>query len=65
MGPNGIVEAEEIAKVVKELFEGEKGKMARDQAHEWKSLAMKAVAPGGSSALNFEHFVEEISGFHN
>jgi hypothetical protein len=43
LDPNGAVEAEEIAKVVKELFEGEKGKIVRDQAREWKSLAMKAV----------------------
>lgn len=65
MGPNGIVEAEEIAQVVIELFEGEKGKLVRGKAPEWKSRAMQAVAPGGSSALNLERFVDEISAFHS
>lgn len=60
MGPNGIVEAEEIAKVVKELFVSEKGNMVRVQAHQWKTLSAKAVAPGGSSASNLQRFVDEI-----
>ncbi|KAM6583912.1 hypothetical protein CsatB_010914 [Cannabis sativa] len=46
---NGIVEREEIAKVVKSLIEGEDGKKLRNQMKDLKEAAAKALSPNGAS----------------
>ena len=64
-GSHGIVEADEVTKVVKQLFQGEEGKVVRGHVAKWRELAMKAVAPGGSSTQNLKKFVEEITSHRN
>uniref|UniRef100_A0A803NV63 Glycosyltransferase n=1 Tax=Cannabis sativa TaxID=3483 RepID=A0A803NV63_CANSA len=46
---NGIVQREEIAKVVKSLIEGEDGKKLRNQMKDLKEAAAKALSPNGAS----------------
>ena len=62
-GPNKIIEADEVARVMKQLFESEEGRMVREKACKLRDQAIQAVAPGGSSAKNLELFVDEITSF--
>ncbi|KAL0905993.1 hypothetical protein M5K25_024452 [Dendrobium thyrsiflorum] len=53
-GDDGLIDSEEIARVVKELMEGEEGKVLRNRVKELKEATAVALAEGGSSykALN-------------
>ncbi|GFZ09737.1 hypothetical protein Acr_21g0003360 [Actinidia rufa] len=51
------VKRDEIDKLVRELMEGDKGKKWKNKAMEWKRLAEKAAAPGGSSSFNLDKLV--------
>ncbi|RZC68514.1 hypothetical protein C5167_032440 [Papaver somniferum] len=51
----------EVEKSVKELLEGEKGKEMKHRAMEWKQKAEDAIAPGGSSFVNLDELVNELS----
>ena len=62
-GPNTIIEADEVARVVTQLFESEEGRMVREKASKLRDQAIQAVSPGGSSAKNLELFVDEITLF--
>jgi len=62
-GPNTLIEADEVARVVKQLFESEEGRMVREKASKLRDQAIQAVSPGGSSAKNLELFVDEINSF--
>ncbi|KAI3512950.1 hypothetical protein L1887_20273 [Cichorium endivia] len=57
---SGNVKKEEIAKLVKELMEGEEGKRMRKKALEWKKVAEKATGSNGSSYLDTEKLANEI-----
>lgn len=54
------VRRDEVGFVVRELLEGEKGRMMKQKAMEWKRKAAEAIAPGGSSYLNLEKLVKEV-----
>ncbi|XP_008233421.1 PREDICTED: hydroquinone glucosyltransferase-like [Prunus mume] len=54
---NGIVGREEIARVVKELMEGEEGFRVRDQMNYWKEAAVKAKSEEGSSTKSLSELV--------
>ncbi|EXC33352.1 UDP-glycosyltransferase 85A7 [Morus notabilis] len=56
----GDVKRDQVEKVVKELMEGERGEEMRKKAVEWKREAEEAIAPGGSSWLNFDKMVKEV-----
>ncbi|XP_022861223.1 7-deoxyloganetin glucosyltransferase-like [Olea europaea var. sylvestris] len=56
----GEVTREKVAKLVKILMEGEKGKEMGKKALEWKEKARLAVKPGGSSYQNLEFLINEI-----
>ncbi|XP_077224300.1 7-deoxyloganetin glucosyltransferase-like [Tasmannia lanceolata] len=54
------VKREEVESLVRELMEGEKGKVMRKKAGEWKESAEKATISGGSSYMNMERLINEI-----
>ncbi|CAI9765374.1 unnamed protein product [Fraxinus pennsylvanica] len=56
----GEVTREKVAKLVKVLMEGEKGKEMGKRALKWKEKARLAVKPGGSSYQNLEFLINEI-----
>ncbi|KAI3865785.1 hypothetical protein MKW92_045143 [Papaver armeniacum] len=51
----------EVEKSVKELLEGEKGKKMKHRAMEWKQKAADAISPGGSSFVNLDELINELS----
>ncbi|PSS02830.1 7-deoxyloganetin glucosyltransferase [Actinidia chinensis var. chinensis] len=53
------ISRDEVEKLVRELMGGEKGKMMKDKAMEWKRKAQDATSPGGSSYLNLERLLYE------
>ncbi|KAJ4827457.1 hypothetical protein Tsubulata_932976 [Turnera subulata] len=50
----------EIDKLVRELMEGDKGKEMKLKALEWKLKAEHAVAPNGTSSINFNKLVNDV-----
>nr|GEV62364.1 UDP-glycosyltransferase 85C1-like [Tanacetum cinerariifolium] len=55
------VNRHEVKKLVRELMNGIKGKRLRRKAIEWKTKAEIATAPNGSSTLNIEELLHEIT----
>jgi hypothetical protein len=51
---------EEVAKTVRELMEGDKGKKMKKKVMEWKKLAEEATGPHGSSSINLNNLVNEV-----
>ncbi|KAJ8759713.1 hypothetical protein K2173_009814 [Erythroxylum novogranatense] len=54
------VKSDDLAKLVTDLMEGEKGKELKNTAMEWKKMAEEATGPKGSSSLNLEKLINEI-----
>ncbi|XP_017228452.1 7-deoxyloganetin glucosyltransferase [Daucus carota subsp. sativus] len=54
------VRRNEVAMHVRELMQGEKGKVMRKNAMEWKRKAEEAVGLDGSSTTNLEKLVKEV-----
>ncbi|KAK1314688.1 UDP-glycosyltransferase 85A2 [Acorus calamus] len=54
------VKREEVEKLIRELMEGERGKVMKGKALEWKMKAEKAVGQQGSSYLNMEKIVKQM-----
>ncbi|KAJ8759695.1 hypothetical protein K2173_009796 [Erythroxylum novogranatense] len=54
------VKRDDLAKLVRELMEGEKGKEMKNKAMEWKRLAEEATGPKGSSSLNLEKLITDV-----
>ncbi|KAK1440282.1 hypothetical protein QVD17_06107 [Tagetes erecta] len=54
------VKREEVEAQVREMMDGESGKMMKSNALEWKKKAEEAVAIDGSSYLNFEKLVSVL-----
>ncbi|KAI3445748.1 hypothetical protein Pfo_002413 [Paulownia fortunei] len=57
---NNDVERDEVGFLVRELLDGEKGKMMKQKAMEWKKKLAEAITSGGSSYLNFDKLVREV-----
>ncbi|KAI9116813.1 hypothetical protein K1719_012179 [Acacia pycnantha] len=53
------VKREEIADIVKEAMEGDKGKEMRRKSLEWKMKAMEVTDEGGSSYKDFKRLIKE------
>ncbi|KAF8393825.1 hypothetical protein HHK36_020023 [Tetracentron sinense] len=53
----GIVRREDIELCIKEVMEGEKGKVFKRNVKKWKEMAKEAVDEGGSSDKNIEEFI--------
>ncbi|CAL4890045.1 unnamed protein product [Urochloa decumbens] len=58
----GLVLAEDVAEVVREVMEGEKGEAARAKVRELKEAARKGVEPGGASYETLAKVVSEWKG---
>ncbi|KAG8383542.1 hypothetical protein BUALT_Bualt04G0024500 [Buddleja alternifolia] len=56
---NHDVKRDEVAELVNEMVEGEKGKKMRKKAQEWKKIAKAATDVGGDSYVNFEEFIKK------
>ncbi|KAF8405854.1 hypothetical protein HHK36_007931 [Tetracentron sinense] len=48
------VKRDVVEMLVRELMEGDKGKMMKNKVMDWKNLAEEATGPGGSSQLNWD-----------
>ncbi|XP_011079130.1 UDP-glycosyltransferase 74E1-like [Sesamum indicum] len=57
----GLVRREEIVRCVKNVMEGEEGKVVSTNAAKWSSIARAAVDEGGSSDRNIEEFVRALT----
>ncbi|KAK6121220.1 hypothetical protein DH2020_045046 [Rehmannia glutinosa] len=56
----GDVKRDEVGSLVRELMDGEKGKMLKKRALEWKEKAAEAVGAGGSPSLNLDRLISEV-----
>ncbi|WCJ18727.1 UDP-Glycosyltransferase superfamily protein [Euphorbia peplus] len=54
------VDREEVEKVVRKLMDGDKGKVVRKKAMEWKIKAEEATRPGGTSYTNLGKFIKFV-----
>ncbi|XP_026395805.1 UDP-glycosyltransferase 85A8-like [Papaver somniferum] len=54
------VKMDEVARLVRELMEGEKGNKMRNKAMEWKKKAEEATSAGGSSYATSDKIINEI-----
>nr|XP_009590343.1 UDP glycosyltransferase 9-like [Nicotiana tomentosiformis] len=59
-GKDGIITREVIASSIKEIMEGGKGVMLKENAIKWKQLAKEAINEGGSSNKNIEEFIQSL-----
>ncbi|KAK9111002.1 hypothetical protein Scep_018521 [Stephania cephalantha] len=62
---NGIeiesdVRRDVVERKIREMMEGERGKVLREKALEWREKARVAVKPGGSSYINFNYLINEL-----
>ncbi|KAG0454730.1 hypothetical protein HPP92_023679 [Vanilla planifolia] len=62
-GEDGIYDREEVARVVRELMEGEKGKLVRHKVRELKEAAATALVVGGSSYSALEEVTQKWKSF--
>ncbi|KAL6501219.1 hypothetical protein OROHE_024866 [Orobanche hederae] len=56
----GDVKRGEVGFLVRELMDGERGKMLKKRAVEWRDKAAAAITAGGSSSLNLERLISEV-----
>ncbi|CAO2034533.1 unnamed protein product [Urochloa humidicola] len=56
----GEVRRDEVAAMIREAMEGEKGKEMRRRAEEWKEKAMEAARPGGLAEANLNKVIDEV-----
>ncbi|KAK6156836.1 hypothetical protein DH2020_011084 [Rehmannia glutinosa] len=54
------VRRDEVGFLVRELLDGEKGKMMKGKAMDWKKKAAEAIGVGGSSYLSLDKLVGEV-----
>ncbi|MFS7910708.1 putative flavonol 3-O-glucosyltransferase [Helianthus anomalus] len=62
MAPRGVVEAEEVAKMVVELMEGEGAKRVRKRVKEVSECAYGATEEGGSSSRTLDLLIDHVCG---
>ncbi|VVA17252.1 PREDICTED: UDP-glycosyltransferase [Prunus dulcis] len=62
VGEDGIAGSEEMGRCIEEVVDGPRAKEMKKRALELKEAAKKAVEDGGSSDLNINQFIREISG---
>uniref|UniRef100_A0A803RAZ6 Glycosyltransferase n=1 Tax=Cannabis sativa TaxID=3483 RepID=A0A803RAZ6_CANSA len=54
------VKRDQVTNLVKQLFDGEKGKKMKTKAMEFKKLVHEATAPSGSSSTNLDDLINEV-----
>ncbi|KAJ9561353.1 hypothetical protein OSB04_006513 [Centaurea solstitialis] len=57
---NADVKREDVEAQVREMMDGKKGKMLKDNTLMWKKKAEEAVAIGGSSYINFDKLIMDV-----
>ncbi|XP_042485389.1 7-deoxyloganetin glucosyltransferase-like [Macadamia integrifolia] len=57
---NNDVKREDVEVNVREMMVGERGKVMKMKAMEWKKRAEEAIAPGGSSNVHFDEVVNQV-----
>ncbi|XP_030474255.1 7-deoxyloganetin glucosyltransferase-like [Syzygium oleosum] len=57
---SGVVNREEVERLVSELMDGDKGKQMKKRITEWKSIAQEATDPNGSSSINIDKLLNEL-----
>lgn len=62
---NADVKRDEVAKLVKDLMEGDHSEELKKKSMEWKKLAHEAITQGGSSRLNLEKLFKDAGYFSN
>ncbi|XP_062225351.1 7-deoxyloganetin glucosyltransferase-like [Phragmites australis] len=56
----GEVRRGEVAAIIREAMDGEKGQEMRRRAEEWKEKAVKATLPGGPAEVNLDRLIDEV-----
>ncbi|KAF8688252.1 hypothetical protein HU200_042377 [Digitaria exilis] len=56
----GEVRRDEVAAIIKEAMEGEKGREMWRRAQEWKEKAVKVTRPGGPAETNLDRLIDEV-----
>ncbi|KAE8706962.1 7-deoxyloganetin glucosyltransferase [Hibiscus syriacus] len=56
---NPDVKRNDVETLVREMMEGDNGKMKRKKAMKWKTKAEAAVSTGGYSLINFDRMIKE------
>ncbi|TVU13643.1 hypothetical protein EJB05_37063, partial [Eragrostis curvula] len=56
----GKVRRDELAAIVREAMDGDKGREMRRRAQEWKDKAVKAALPGGPAEANLDKLIDEV-----
>lgn len=54
------VKRDEVKVIVRELVEGDKGKIMMEKAMEWNKSAEEATKPGGSSYVNLDKLIKDV-----
>ncbi|CAN6275413.1 unnamed protein product [Urochloa humidicola] len=56
----GEVRRDEVAAIIREAMEGEKGREMGRRAEEWKEKAVEAARPGGPAETNLNRVIDEV-----
>ncbi|KAJ0938557.1 hypothetical protein HanRHA438_Chr02g0051141 [Helianthus annuus] len=56
-----VIKRDEVEKLVRELMGGVEGDRMRKKALEWKKMAAMASGPSGSSSLEIQKLVDEVT----
>lgn len=65
MEVNRDASREDIAALVKEIMEGDKGKLIRQNVQDWRKKAEAATDVGGASFNNFNKCINEVLHYHH
>lgn len=65
MEVNRDASREDIAALVKEIMEGDKGKLIRQNVQDWRKKAEAATDVGGASFNNFNKCIKEVLHYHH
>ncbi|KAI3708881.1 hypothetical protein L2E82_38418 [Cichorium intybus] len=57
---NGIVTRANLVSCIKEIMEGERGVLAKNNASKWREFAIQAMSEGGSSDKDINEFVSQL-----
>ncbi|KAF8780660.1 hypothetical protein HU200_001263 [Digitaria exilis] len=56
----GEVRRDEVAPIIREAMEGDKGREMWRRAQEWKEKAVKVTRPGGPAETNLDRLIDEV-----
>ncbi|TVU13630.1 hypothetical protein EJB05_37050, partial [Eragrostis curvula] len=56
----GKVRRDEVAAIIREAMDGDKGREMRRSAEEWREKDVKAALPGGPAEANLDRLINEV-----